>query len=134
MALLASCSHSVIRYSDNYEANLPNYSERQSFWLYGIGQKQDVDASKYCKNTGVERVEVEHKFSDVLFRLLTLGIYTPRSLEIYCKAGNNVILVDKKGEQEELKQIESKADEKYNEVNPKTLPTSNNGVAPKHDR
>ncbi|OGB31130.1 MAG: hypothetical protein A3F78_00930 [Burkholderiales bacterium RIFCSPLOWO2_12_FULL_61_40] len=61
--------------------------DSQSFFVNGIGQKQTIDAAKACGGAAkVGGVAVEQAPMDVLLGMVTLGIYTPRTARVYCKA------------------------------------------------
>lgn len=63
----------------------PAVDEAQSFWIGGIGQDQDLDAARVCGSPSkVVRVEMEQTAGNVGLSLLTLGIYSPRQVRVYC--------------------------------------------------
>ena len=64
----------------------PKTENMQSFFISGLGQKQEVDAAQVCGGSDkVARVEAEQKFIDGLLGTLSFGIYTPRTARVYCK-------------------------------------------------
>jgi Bor protein len=66
--------------------NPPTKQESMSFFIYGVGQEQVVDAAKICG--GVEKVvkiESQETVMNIVFRVVTFGIYTPRDAKVYCK-------------------------------------------------
>ena len=60
--------------------------DRKSFFFWGLVPTREVDVSAYCP-AGVEAVREETRFSDVLFSLITLGVWEPRSSWYYCLDG-----------------------------------------------
>jgi hypothetical protein len=56
----------------------PALDDAQTFWIGGVGQEQELDATK------VVRVEMEQTAGNVGVSLLTLGIYSPRQVRVYC--------------------------------------------------
>ncbi|MNC68149.1 Bor protein [compost metagenome] len=53
--------------------------------MNGIGQAKTIDAAQVCGGADkVVRTEVQESGTDVLFRIITLGIYTPREARVYC--------------------------------------------------
>lgn len=63
-----------------------SYEESQTFFLHGIGQEKTVDAVKVCGSAkNIAKVESEWAGKNVLFSVLTLGIYTPRTARVYCQ-------------------------------------------------
>jgi hypothetical protein len=63
----------------------PSKKISQPFFLYGIGQEQTVNVSDACGTKKPEWAKTKFTFVDLLLELVTLGIYTPRTVEIYCK-------------------------------------------------
>ena len=65
--------------------NAATHDDSQTFWVGGIGQSQDIDASKVCGGTSkVQRVETEMTAGNVGLTIVTLGIYSPRQIRVYC--------------------------------------------------
>lgn len=54
-----------------------------SGWIYGLVPPKTVEAANQCTN-GVAIVETKLSFVNQLVSLLTIGIYTPMSIEITC--------------------------------------------------
>lgn len=65
--------------------NAPTHDNSQSFWVGGIGQSEDLDAAKVCgAAANVQRVETQLTAGNVGLTILTLGIYSPRQIRVYC--------------------------------------------------
>ena len=65
--------------------NAPTHDNSQTFWVGGIGQSEDIDAAKVCGNaSNVQRVETQMTAGNVGLTILTLGIYSPRQIRVYC--------------------------------------------------
>jgi hypothetical protein len=59
--------------------------DSQVFWVGGIGQEQEVNAAKACGSASqVARVETEETAMNALVRVITLSIYAPRQIRVYC--------------------------------------------------
>lgn len=56
-------------------------------FVYGLVPPPTVDAMNECGNAGVARVETQQSFVNGLVSVLTLGIYTPWSIDVLCGAG-----------------------------------------------
>jgi hypothetical protein len=54
-------------------------------WLYGLVPPSTVESQTQCKD-GVSKVETQHSFLNGLVGGLTLGIYTPISINVTCAA------------------------------------------------
>lgn len=64
----------------------PTYSESQTFFVSGIGQEKSVDAAQVCNGAAnVAKVQTVQSPKDIVFGLVTFGIYTPRTATVYCK-------------------------------------------------
>jgi hypothetical protein len=86
-ALLAGCANQRFNVAGEISATpTPKAEDSQTFFLSGIGQMKSVDAAQACGGASkVEGVAVEQSGLDVLYGMITLGIYTPRTARVYCK-------------------------------------------------
>jgi hypothetical protein len=61
------------------------YNDSQSFWIGGIGQSEEIDAAKVCGGAKkVQRVETQVTAGNVGLTVVTLGIYSPRQIRVFC--------------------------------------------------
>lgn len=61
------------------------HTEKQAFFLGGIAQEKKVDAAQVCEGSqNVVKVESKQEASDVVFSVITFGIYTPRTAKVFC--------------------------------------------------
>ena len=61
------------------------FSENQTFWVGGIGQEVQVDGAQACGDAKkVARVATSQTAGNVVLSIVTLGIYTPRHIDITC--------------------------------------------------
>lgn len=66
----------------------PDLSTSQAFFFSGIGQHREIDAVEVCHGSkNIAHVESVQTFSDILLSAVTLGIYTPRTAQVYCVHG-----------------------------------------------
>jgi uncharacterized lipoprotein YajG len=64
---------------------IASVDDAQVFWVGGIGQQKEVDAAKVCGSAAkVARVETQETPMNVLSRVITLSIYAPRQVRVYC--------------------------------------------------
>jgi hypothetical protein len=64
---------------------MPMHDFTQSFWLGGIFQYDEIDAVRACRGANyIQRIETQMTSDNVVFAILTLGIYTPRQIRVYC--------------------------------------------------
>ncbi len=84
--VLNGCATQSYFVNSGLSEDKPSLDSKQTFFVGGIGQEDNVDAAKICN--GVEniiKVESELTFTDGLLNILTSGIYTPRTARVYCK-------------------------------------------------
>jgi len=61
------------------------FSENQTFWVGGIGQQVQVDGAQACGDAKkVARVTTSQTAGNVVLSIVTLGIFTPRHIDITC--------------------------------------------------
>jgi hypothetical protein len=61
-------------------------------WFYGAVGPGTVDGKAGCSH-GVSRVETKHSFLNSLVGGLTLGLYTPMTIDVTCAAASSPTLV-----------------------------------------
>jgi hypothetical protein len=59
------------------------HEQKQDFFLWGIVGKQNVDVRALCP-TGPAKIKGQQTGVEVLLAIITLGIYTPRSVFVTC--------------------------------------------------
>jgi hypothetical protein len=65
--------------------NAPTHDDLQTFWVGGIGQSEEIDAAKVCGSAAkVQRVETQMTAGNVGLTIVSLGIYSPRQVRVYC--------------------------------------------------
>lgn len=63
----------------------PAYNDSQTFWVGGIGQTDEIDAAKVCGSAQkVQRVETQVTAANAALTFVTLGIYAPRQIRVFC--------------------------------------------------
>ena len=83
---LSACSTQRILLNSEDRTTTPDsYEKSQPFFIYGIGQSQDFDVAQACGKKKPTRIETSQTFIDGLVGVVTFGIYTPRSIEVYCR-------------------------------------------------
>lgn len=83
VAVLSGCSITTTRFSDEMPPATPQYKEMQHFFVAGIAQEKIVEPTEICQN-GVNTIKDYYSFVDGVAAVLTGGIWTPRTIEIYC--------------------------------------------------
>lgn len=61
-------------------------TETHKFFVSGIGQEKEVNAAQVCGGADkVAQVQSSQQPKDILFGLITLGIYTPHTAVVSCR-------------------------------------------------
>ena len=85
--IFTGCATQKIIVKSEDQGAAPNFIKQQSFFFWGLGQEKPFDAKALCwgTNKDVVRLDVEQSTSDAVLSVITLGVYTPRTVKIYCK-------------------------------------------------
>ena len=82
--MFISCSTQIFRV--NGGAALKTKDKAQPFFIGGIGQESELDASKICGGANkIAKVETKKSFLNGLLGGFTFGLYTPRQATVYCR-------------------------------------------------
>jgi hypothetical protein len=86
LLILTACSTQRI-YMDTEDrtTSRDSYEKSQPFFIAGLGQTVEFDSNQACGKRKPAIVETKQTFVDGLLGVVTFGIYTPRTLQIYCK-------------------------------------------------
>ncbi|PJZ56842.1 Bor/Iss family lipoprotein [Leptospira barantonii] len=58
---------------------------KQNYYLMGLlPRKLEYSESEYCPHRGIKEVHQYSSITNILMEQMTIGIYSPRSLEIVC--------------------------------------------------
>lgn len=64
----------------------PTYEERMDFYFWGLSpDAQQVEVNNVCAGTGVRQMQAQTKLEDGIFTVITLGIFSPRSVKVWCE-------------------------------------------------
>ncbi|TGL78146.1 Bor/Iss family lipoprotein [Leptospira yasudae] len=67
------------------ETNRETILLKQNYYLMGLlPRKLEYSEAQYCPERGIKEVHQYSSFANILFEQITIGIYSPRSLEIVC--------------------------------------------------
>jgi hypothetical protein len=92
VSLLASCATQRFNVNPSVTREVPpsepHFSQWSHFFVGGIGQEDFKNAAQMCaSNGGVSFVETKWSFGQILVSAVTWGIYSPRTMNIYCNRG-----------------------------------------------
>ncbi|MDG4952156.1 Bor family protein [Actinobacillus equuli subsp. equuli] len=87
MALVTGCSTQTAHIAGKVTDNIkPTTSVNQHFFVFGIGQQETLNVREICGSADkVNQVETVFSGTNVLVSVLTIGIYMPRTANVYCK-------------------------------------------------
>lgn len=71
--------------SDLKLATAPTHEERKNFFLWGLVGEHRVDVQQVCGQQSVEQMQSQATFVDGLLGAVTLGIYAPHSVKVWCE-------------------------------------------------
>lgn len=86
VAVLASACTKVTYGNPTLRPTAQTHREKGHFFIMGLVGTADIDATQVCP-AGVAQVQSKFTAGDVLLRIFTLGIYTPRTYDIACGSG-----------------------------------------------
>lgn len=82
--MLSSCMTQRVYTGSGAGAAVPAYKKSQPFFVSGVGQTKEVNAQAICRQSGIAKVNATFTPLDVVLGAVTFGIYTPRTMEVYC--------------------------------------------------
>jgi len=86
LVLASSCASVTIRKDIRKEPdNDPAYSSSKPFMFWGLVGSHHVNVASICGNRNVVQMQSEASWSDVLFTVVTAGIYSPRTAYVWCE-------------------------------------------------
>lgn len=87
LALSACGSDHIIRFNFDQQYNVdatPAFEGKSHFFLWGMWQKTNYNLVNVCPVSGINAIESHWTLYDSLMNGLTMGIYAPESISIYC--------------------------------------------------
>lgn len=64
----------------------PDASKMQTFFVSGLGQEQEVNATEICQGKeNIASVQTQSNILNIALGIISYGIYTPRQVRVYCK-------------------------------------------------
>ena len=65
-------------------STIPTYEKSQSFFLGGLIGEGTVNVSNVCRGLKVMQMQTQATFLNQLVGVLTVGIFTPRTVKVWC--------------------------------------------------
>ena len=84
LCALAGCYKVTIRPTGApVPATEPQFSETQDFYVFGLIGEKHIDVGAICRAEPAQ-LQTEHTFVNQLLGLITIGIYTPSTANVWC--------------------------------------------------
>ena len=84
--LIAGCHNITIRPEGVAKrVDRPDFEESKDFWVFGLVNEHSVDVRPICGSRKLAQMQAQSTFIDSLIGVVTLGIYTPRSVRVWCQ-------------------------------------------------
>ncbi len=64
----------------------PSYTGRRNYYGLGLIGEHRVNVKEICASQKVLQMQSLRSFTDASYALLTLGIYTPVTVKVWCKS------------------------------------------------
>lgn len=85
VSLLTACSTVTIHPQQTQKlSSPPTYKTSKSFFLWGLVGEHRVDTIAICNGAEPKQMQSQQTFTDGLLGIVTLGIYTPHTVKVWC--------------------------------------------------
>ncbi len=85
LVLFLGCSTvTVTPEGSRKRSDAPTHEERLNYFLWGLVGEPTVDVRAMCQDRAPVEMQAQSTFVDSLLTLITLGIYAPRSVRVWC--------------------------------------------------
>lgn len=85
-AALTACSSVTIHPEASQKlASPPSHEESKGFYFWGLEGEHRVNVAEICGNNSVSQMQSQATFRDVLMSVITLGVYAPHTVKIWCE-------------------------------------------------
>ena len=86
LLFVASCSRVTVRPEGIYKTSAqPTYEESKPFFVFKLVGEHHVNVKEICGERDVQQIETVDTFVDRILSMVTIGIYTPRTVRVWCK-------------------------------------------------
>jgi len=84
---LSACASVSITESQLTEvrSSIPTYEESFNFYLWGLIGEHHINVQEICRDKRAIRMQSRFTSSDVLYGVLTAGLYLPRTALVWCE-------------------------------------------------
>ena len=104
--LIVSCQTVRIRPTGKTLApsHSPDYERTHNFFIFGLIRESFVDIQSLCQNKPVQQMQVQFNPLDIFWASLSLGIYSPKTVSVWCEGGSGKMDLDENPPQEPEKE------------------------------
>ena len=86
---ISACSTVTIKpEGQNKLVTKPTYLESKPFYLWGLAGEHRVNVLDICSQSEPLQMQSQQTFSDGLLTFITLGIYAPHTVKVWCPKEN----------------------------------------------
>ena len=83
---ISACSSVTIRPNGgDKDSTDPSYLDSKAFYLWGFVGDHEIDVNEVCEGADVSQMQTVMTSSDYLIGFITLFIYSPRTVKVWCK-------------------------------------------------
>jgi Bor protein len=85
IVVVSACSNVTIRsQGGEKDHSEPSYMDSKAFYLGGLVGEHRVDVNEVCEGAQVSQMQTVATVSDYFFGMVTLFIYSPRTVKVWC--------------------------------------------------
>jgi LysM repeat protein len=84
LTIIGCASVSISKTEHIKNKRTPDYQVTKNYFLFGIIGEHTIDVNAICKENNVEKIKSQHTFQNVVFCIISLGIYFPKTAKIWC--------------------------------------------------
>jgi len=85
-SLLSGCATVTIHPKKTQKlASTPSFEESKDFFFWGLSGEHRLNVAEVCGNKPVNQMQSQATFNDVVLTIVTLGIYAPHSVKVWCE-------------------------------------------------
>ncbi|WP_405633249.1 Bor family protein [Pseudoalteromonas sp. Ld20] len=90
LLILSGCSAVTIQPQKMAKVSTsPTYQDSRPFFMWGLVGDQRVDVKEVCGEQAVVQMQSQQTFTDGALGLVTLGIYSPHTIKVWCDEQKN---------------------------------------------
>lgn len=97
LTVLGGCGHVTIQPDSNSPVrdkqvvatvhdSSPSYTGKRNYYWLGLVGEHHVNVKEICSSKRVLQMQSMRSFSDASYALLSLGIYTPMTVKVWCES------------------------------------------------